>query len=62
MENWKANSRDDLFQFWNYIRENNIDLDCGETEWKEVSFTFHRTPASFSLIGRTWNEETKETI
>ena len=40
LENWKANSRDDLFQFWNYISENNIDLDCGETEWTEVSFIY----------------------
>ena len=36
LENWKANSREDLYKFWEYIRENNVDLDCGEMEWKEV--------------------------
>ena len=35
LENWKANSREDLVKFWDHIRVNNIDLDCGEVEWRE---------------------------
>ena len=61
LENWKANSREDLFQFWNYIRENNIDLDSGETEWREVSFIF-LTDSGLILNGRSLNEDTKEAI
>ena len=36
LENWKANSREDLVEFWDYVRVNNIALDCGEEEWREV--------------------------
>ena len=34
--NWKSISRPELLSFWRCLRENNIDIDFGEKEFKEV--------------------------
>ena len=34
--NWKANSGEDVKALWAWVRENNIDLDSGEDDWKKV--------------------------
>ena len=34
--NWKANSGEDVQGLWAWVRENNIDLDSGEDDWKKV--------------------------
>ena len=38
LSNWKAVTKIELMQFWKDMRENNIDIDFGEEEWKEVKF------------------------
>merc|ERR1719325_112258 len=35
LSNWKAVTRMELLEFWNQMRENNVDIDFGENEWKE---------------------------
>merc|ERR1711976_13611 len=35
LSNWKAVTRSELIQFWKDMRENNVDIDFGEQEWKE---------------------------
>ena len=37
--NWKSISRNDLLEFWKLVRENNVDIELGETEWVQVSET-----------------------
>ena len=36
LSNWKAVTRTELLEFWREMRENNVDIDFGEEEWKEV--------------------------
>ena len=40
LSNWKAVTRSELIQFWKDMRENNVNIDFGEQEWKEVSSGF----------------------
>ena len=36
LENWSGILEEDLFGFWNELKNNNIDFDAGEEEWKKV--------------------------
>ena len=38
LSNWKAVTKIELMKFWKDMRENNVDIDFGEEEWKEVKF------------------------
>ena len=31
----------ELLEFWNQMRENNVDIDFGENEWKEVNLKYN---------------------
>ena len=37
LSNWKGVTTIELMQFWEDMRENNVDIDFGEEEWKEVN-------------------------
>ena len=36
MDSWKRITMEEVIKFWKFLRENNLDLDCGEEEWKQV--------------------------
>ena len=40
IENWEANTEDEINNFWRYIETNNIDLDAGEKESYEVGVSW----------------------
>ena len=47
LSNWKGVTRIELMQFWKEMRENNVDIDFGEKEWKEVSITELRSITTY---------------